>query len=71
MMKLLIISVSLLRLWPFLPRQYYLLPREAGTTRASVAPVTISLQEVELMVDVKKLLAEDFEDQSLVYSTKH
>jgi hypothetical protein len=38
--------------------------------RASVTPVTISLQELQSAVDVKKLPTEDFEDQSLVYSTR-
>jgi len=30
----------------------------------------MSLQELESTVDVKKLPTEDFEDQSLVYSTR-
>ena len=36
----------------------------------SVIPVTMSLQELQSVVDVKKLPAEDFEDQSLVDSTR-
>jgi hypothetical protein len=67
-MKLLIISVAA----AVAAFAAALLPSPTGSRdRASVAPVTISLQEVQSTVDVKKLPAEDFEDQSLVYSTRH
>jgi hypothetical protein len=49
-----------------------MLPSLTGNpNRAGVTRVTTSLQELQSAVDVKKLPAEDFEDQSLVYSTKH
>ena len=66
-MKLLIISVSA-AVALFVAT---VLPAPSGNrNRASVAPVTTSLQDLQSAVDVKKLPAEDFEDQSLVYSTR-
>ena len=48
-----------------------MLPSLTGNpNRPGVTPVTISSQDLQSAVDVKKLPAEDFEDQSLVYSTR-
>ncbi len=65
-MKLLIISVSA-AVALFVAT---VLPAPSGNRHRAVTPVTMSLQELQSAVDVKKLPAEDFEDQSLVYSTK-
>ena len=66
-MKLLIISVSA-AVALFVAT---VLPAPMGNrNRASIAPVTMYLQELQSTVDVNKLPADDFEDQSLVYSTK-
>ena len=66
-MKLLIISVSAaVALFAAT-----MLPSLTGNpNRTGVTPVTISSQDLQSAVDVKKLPAEDFEDQSLVYSTR-
>jgi hypothetical protein len=65
-MKLLIISVSAaVALFAAV-----VLPSPTGSRNRAVTPVTMSLQELESTVDVKKLPTEDFEDQSLVYSTR-
>jgi hypothetical protein len=66
LMKLLITSVSAaLALFAAT-----VLPSPTGSRNRAVVPVTMSSQDLQSAVDVKKLPAEDFEDQSLVYSTK-